>query len=140
MRRRSSTASTTWRPECGAPARHDARAPPGEVEADCAEATPLPWWEPAVDAAVDPWTDTVLVGGVEVGTGTSVRLHPSRRADAHDMFFDGQVATVAGVFHDVDGEMHVAVTLDDDPGDRGAARGTAGTCTSIPTKSSVRRR
>ena len=79
------------------------------------EEPPLPWWEPAVDAAVDPWTDTVVVAGVEVGTGTSVRLHPSRRADAHDMFFDGMVATVAGVFHDVDGEMHVAVTIDDDP-------------------------
>jgi hypothetical protein len=76
---------------------------------------PLPWWEPAVDAEVDPWTDTVVVAGVEVRTGTSVRLHPSRRADAHDMFFADQVATVAGVFHDVDGEMHVAVTLDDDP-------------------------
>jgi hypothetical protein len=79
------------------------------------EEPPLPWWEPAVDAAVDPWTDTVVVAGVEVHTGTSVRLHPSRRADAHDMFFDGLVATVAGVFHDVDGEMHVAVTIDDDP-------------------------
>jgi len=76
---------------------------------------PLPWWEPAVDAEVDPWTDTVLVNGVEVRTGTSVRLRPSRRADAHDMFFDGMVATVAGVFHDVDGELHVAVTVDDDP-------------------------
>ncbi len=79
------------------------------------EQSPLPWWEPAVDAAVDPWTDTVVVAGVEVCTGTSVRLRPSRRADAHDMFFDGMIATVAGVFHDVDGELHVAVTVDDDP-------------------------
>jgi hypothetical protein len=57
----------------------------------------------------------VVVAGVEVSTGTSVRLHPSRRADAHDMFFADMVATVAGVFSDVDGEMHVAVTVDDDP-------------------------
>ncbi|MDQ1432955.1 MAG: hypothetical protein QOF40_3557 [Actinomycetota bacterium] len=76
---------------------------------------PVPWWEPAADAAVDPWTDRVVVAGVEVSTGTSVRLHPSRRADAHDMFFADMVATVAGVFSDVDGEMHVAVTVDDDP-------------------------
>ncbi len=88
---------------------------PGSAPEPTGEEPPLPWWEPAVDAAVDPWTDTVVVAGVEVGTGTSVRLHPSRRADAHDMFFDGLVATVAGVFHDVDGEMHVAVTVDDDP-------------------------
>jgi hydrogenase maturation protease len=80
-----------------------------------ADELPLPWWEPSVDAEVDPWTDTVVISGVEVRTGTSVRLRPSRRADAHDMFFDGMVATVGGVFHDVDGELHVAVTVDDDP-------------------------
>ena len=31
------------------------------------------------------------------------------------MFLAGRRATVAGVFTDVDGEQHVAVTLDDDP-------------------------
>ena len=44
-----------------------------------------------------------------------MRLRPSRRADAHDMFLAGLAATVAGVFHDVDGDEHVAVTVDDDP-------------------------
>jgi hypothetical protein len=85
--------------------------PVPEAESDVA----VPWWEPAVDAAVDPWTDTVLVDGVEVATGTRVRLRPARRADAHDMFLRDMVATVAGVFHDVDDELHVAVTVDDDP-------------------------
>ena len=75
----------------------------------------VPWWEPAVDAAVDPWNDTVLVDGVEVASGSRVRLRPSRGADAHDMFLRDMVATVAGVFHDVDDELHVAVTVDDDP-------------------------
>ena len=40
---------------------------------------------------------------------------PSRRADAHDLFLAGRTATVAGVFKDVDGAEHLAVTLDDDP-------------------------
>jgi hypothetical protein len=31
------------------------------------------------------------------------------------MFLEGMSATVAGVFKDVDGETHVAVTVDDDP-------------------------
>jgi hydrogenase maturation protease len=75
----------------------------------------VPWWDPGVDSAVDPWTDTVWVGGVEVMKGTRVVLRPSRRADAHDLFLADQPATVAGVFHDVDGEQHVAVTLDNDP-------------------------
>jgi hypothetical protein len=38
-----------------------------------------------------------------------------RRTDAQDLFLIGQEATVEGVFFDVDGEQHVAVTLDDDP-------------------------
>ena len=79
------------------------------------EPVALPWWDPGVDSEVDPWTDTTWVGGVQVGKGTPVRLRPSRRADAHDLFLAGRTATVAGVFKDVDGAEHVAVTLDDDP-------------------------
>lgn len=75
----------------------------------------VPWWDPGVDGAVDPWTDTVSILGVEVSKGTKVRLAPSRRADAHDLFTRGMMATVAGVFNDVDGDQHVAVILDDDP-------------------------
>jgi hypothetical protein len=75
----------------------------------------LPWWDPGVDAEVDPWTDTTWIGGVEVGKGRRVRLEPSRRADAHDLFLAGRTGTVAGVFRDVDGAEHLAVTLDDDP-------------------------
>ena len=74
-----------------------------------------PWWDPAVDASVDPWNDTVCVDGVELRQGSSVRLHPSGRSDAQDMFLDGHRGTVAGVFGDVDGGLHLAVTLDDDP-------------------------
>jgi hypothetical protein len=75
----------------------------------------VPWWDPGQDASFDPFTDTMHIGGVEVGTGTRVRLKPSRRADAHDLFYAGQLATVKGVFNDVDGDKHVAVVLDDDP-------------------------
>ena len=74
-----------------------------------------PWWDPATDASVDPGTDTVLVGGVRVGKGSRVRLHPQRRADAQDLFLAGQVARVTGVLFDVDGDTHVAVVLEDDP-------------------------
>jgi len=75
----------------------------------------VPWWDPAVDSAVDPWSDSVWIGSSEVRKGAVVRLRPSQRSDAQDMFLVGQVATVAGVFTDVDGETHVAVSLDDDP-------------------------
>jgi hypothetical protein len=74
-----------------------------------------PWWSPAADASVDPWGDSVVIAGVVVTRGTRVRLHPSHRADAQDLFYDGLAATVAGIFTDVDGDQHVAVTVDDDP-------------------------
>jgi hypothetical protein len=74
-----------------------------------------PWWDPAADSLVDPGNESLTIGGVEVATGSSVRLRPSRRADAHDLFLAGLTATVAGVFRDVDGNQHVAVTVDDDP-------------------------
>jgi hypothetical protein len=56
-----------------------------------------------------------MIAGVEVAKGASVRLHPSRRSDAQDLFLRDLVATVAGVFKDVDGNEQVAVTVDDDP-------------------------
>ncbi len=75
----------------------------------------MPWWDPGQDSSFDPFSDTTCIGGVEVGSGTRVRLRPSHRADAHDLFYDGRLATVKGVFNDVDGDQHVAVALDDDP-------------------------
>ena len=74
-----------------------------------------PWWDPGMDGSVDPFADTTVIAGKPVGRGTSVILRPSRRSDAHDIFLAGQRATVAGVFRDVDGAEHLAVTLDDDP-------------------------
>jgi hypothetical protein len=56
-----------------------------------------------------------VVAGVAVRKGSRVLLHPSRRADAQDMFLAGQVARVTAVLSDVDGETHVAVVLEDDP-------------------------
>jgi hypothetical protein len=76
----------------------------------------VPWWDPGADASVDPFQDTILVGATSVGRGSRVRLQPLGRADAHDMFLVGKMATVEGVFFDVDGETQLAVTLDDDPG------------------------
>jgi hypothetical protein len=76
-----------------------------------------PWWDPGADASVDPETDSVTIAGVEVAKGSKVLLRPgSRRADAQDMFLEGRTATVAAVLLDVDGNTHVAVTIDDDPG------------------------
>ncbi|HKE16629.1 MAG TPA: hypothetical protein VKB80_17270 [Kofleriaceae bacterium] len=81
-----------------------------------ARAEPPAWWDPGADASVSPETDTVDIGGVPVARGSRVRLRPGRRADAQDMFLAGRVASVAGVFLDVEERRYVAVTLADDPG------------------------
>ena len=95
---------------------HGEMRPVGPVRT---EPEPLPWWEPAVDAAVDPWEDAITIDGVAVSKGSRVRLQPGpatgRRTDAQDLFLVGMAATVEGVFFDVDGDQHVAVTVDDDP-------------------------
>ncbi|KUM95443.1 hypothetical protein AQI88_17340 [Streptomyces cellostaticus] len=74
------------------------------------------WWQEGADDGLSPTTDTVSVDGVPVGGGSRVRLRPrGRGADAQDMFLAGRTAQVAAVFHDVDGSVHLAVTVDDDP-------------------------
>jgi hypothetical protein len=91
------------------------RSEPDPIETITTPGTP--WWDPGADASVNPETDSVLIAGVEVAKGSQVLLMPgSRRADAQDMFLSGRSATVAAVLLDVDGNTHVAVTVNDDPG------------------------
>jgi hypothetical protein len=70
----------------------------------------------ANDAASAPETDSVQVAGVALCKGRRVRLCPGiRRADAHDMFLQGRVATVQGVYRDLENRPYLAVSLDEDP-------------------------
>ncbi|MEJ7743779.1 MAG: hypothetical protein WKF73_15320 [Nocardioidaceae bacterium] len=45
---------------------------------------------------MEPGVDAVLIDGVAVSRDSLVRLHPSRRADAQDLFFAEQSARVSG--------------------------------------------
>ncbi|MFE2140008.1 hypothetical protein ACFW9X_43745, partial [Streptomyces sp. NPDC059466] len=76
-----------------------------------------PWWDPASDAGFDPGHDRVVVDGHSLGAGSRVLLRPGlRRTDAQDLFLAGRTARVEAVLHDVDGVVHLAVTVEDDPG------------------------
>ncbi|MEV7188099.1 hypothetical protein [Kitasatospora sp. NPDC093102] len=76
-----------------------------------------PWWDPGDDPEVDPERDRVLIDGREVGAGSRVVLRPGRRrTDAQDLFLDGLTGVVEAVLHDLDGSVHLAVTVEDDPG------------------------
>ncbi len=79
-------------------------------------AEPRPWWDPGSDASVSPETDHVDIAGVRIARGSRVRMRPgARRADAQDLFLAGREAVVEAVLFDVDGAVHLAVSVPDDP-------------------------
>ena len=59
---------------------------------------------------------TATVAGVEIGRGSRVVLRPGDGADVMDRALTGRLAVVESIQEDYDGRVHVAVTLDDDPG------------------------
>src|SRR4051812_31734735 len=66
---------------------------------------------------------TVTSGGVELGRGSKVVLRPRAGGDVFGAAMAGVLATVEAIQGDLDGKLHLAVTLEDDPGRAlGAAR------------------
>lgn len=59
--------------------------------------------------------ERIDVDGRQIAVGDTVRLQPRRRADAHDLFAAGRLATVEKIVRTVDGPAMLAVTLIDDP-------------------------
>jgi hydrogenase maturation protease len=59
---------------------------------------------------------TVTSAGVEVGRGSKVVLRPRDGGDVFGAAMAGMVATVEAIHEDLDGKVHLAVTLEDDPG------------------------
>jgi hypothetical protein len=91
-------------------------AAPAADEVPVFQTPDVPWWDPGSDRSVSPETDEVVIDGVMVGRGSKVRMRPgARRADAQDLFLVGREAFVEAVLHDVDGQVHVAVTPVADP-------------------------
>jgi hydrogenase maturation protease len=60
-------------------------------------------------------TERIRVGDRWITLGSRVRLRPRRRADAHDMFIDGRLATVEKIVTTVEGDTMLGVTLVEDP-------------------------
>jgi hydrogenase maturation protease len=59
---------------------------------------------------------TVTAAGVEIGRGSRVVLRPRAGGDVFGDAMAGMVATVEAIHEDLDGKVHLAVTLEDDPG------------------------
>ncbi|SOE62568.1 hypothetical protein SAMN05414139_02140 [Burkholderia sp. D7] len=79
----------------------------GEVPEDTA-----PWAK--LDAL--PPLACVSVDGVALQVGSRVVLHPHARADIFDLALRDQIATIESIERDFEDHVHVAVTIDCDPG------------------------
>ena len=56
------------------------------------------------------------VGGVELRTGSRVRLRPRKGGDVFDLALEGKIAIIECIEQDYEGKCHFAVVLDEDPG------------------------
>ncbi|MGO9599585.1 MAG: hypothetical protein ACLP7Q_16470 [Isosphaeraceae bacterium] len=65
----------------------------------------------------------IHIGPAELCAGDRVVLRPRRRADVFDLALHGKIATIESIEQDLEGQIYLAVTVDDDPGnDLGALR------------------
>ena len=56
------------------------------------------------------------IGGISVQPGDRVRLNPKAGGDIFDLALKGKIATVESVEQDYEGNAHVCVVVDEDPG------------------------
>jgi hydrogenase maturation protease len=63
-----------------------------------------------------PGPDAVTVDGVELRARSRVRLKPRAGGDVFDLALAGRTAVVEGIDQDLDGNVKLAVAVDDDPG------------------------
>ncbi|HEY3186092.1 MAG TPA: hydrogenase maturation protease [Solirubrobacteraceae bacterium] len=63
-----------------------------------------------------PGPDVVVVDGVEVRRRSRVRLKPRLGGDVFDLVLAGRTAVVEGIEQDLEGNVQLAITVDDDPG------------------------
>lgn len=60
--------------------------------------------------------DYVVIDGVEVRTGDRVRLRPNDGGDILDIALRGQIAIVESIEQDYEGQQHICVVIEADPG------------------------
>jgi hypothetical protein len=74
-------------------------------------------WNPFEPPPERPGLPRVITdGGVELKPGDRVRLRPLGRADVFDIALNGMAATIVSIEQDLENRIHVAVTVDEDPG------------------------
>jgi hypothetical protein len=79
----------------------------------------------------DPWDDGrriehLCVDGIDFRLGGRVRLMPLGDADIFDLALKGKTARIAAIERDFEDRIHLAVTVDDDPGQDFGVEGKPG--------------
>jgi hydrogenase maturation protease len=60
--------------------------------------------------------ESLDVLGVQVRRGERVRLRPRAGGDVFDLALQGKIATIESIEQDYEGQLHVCVVVDEDPG------------------------
>jgi len=70
-------------------------------------------WDPLAEKRQ---LERALSAGIELKPGDRVILRPRGKADIFDLALAGKTATIASIEQDFENNIHLAVTVDEDPG------------------------
>jgi hypothetical protein len=71
-------------------------------------------WDPLAEPKL---LEKILSAGIELKPGDRVRIRPREKGgDIFDLALAGKSATIAAIEQDYENRIHLAVTIDDDPG------------------------
>jgi hypothetical protein len=73
-----------------------------------------------------PRLETIRLVEIDYTVGDRVRLWPLGDADILDIALKGKTATIASIEQDFEGQVYLAVTVDDDPGNDLGVEGKPG--------------
>jgi hypothetical protein len=60
--------------------------------------------------------ESLPVDGIELRTGSRIRLRPRKGGDVFDLALEGKIAIIECIEQDYEGKFHFAVVLEEDPG------------------------
>lgn len=78
--------------------------------------TGIDLWTPSNAWAEGSHITSTRISGVDVKKGDLVLLRPGKRADIFDTLLDGRTAVIDAIEQDYEGNIHIAVVIEDDPG------------------------
>jgi hypothetical protein len=85
---------------------------------------PVESWDPLQERTQ---LEKLLSAGIELKPGDRVRLRPRHvGGDIFDIALRGRTATIAAIEQDYENRIHLAVTVDDDPGNDLGVEGKPG--------------